>query len=138
MQPLLESSLALFHELIARESLDCEWQTRGLLFVYKSADEMQAYAATDRLLTDEFHCPAKRYAGDEVVALEPALREGLAGGWHYEEDGHLRPDRLLRQRRSRSCKHRRLAELVAQLVDLRPGAPVVVEQGRAQRLDQRD
>jgi D-amino-acid dehydrogenase len=95
MQPLLESSLALFHELIARESLDCEWQTRGLLFVFRSGAEMEGYAATDRLLTDEFHCPAKRYGGEDVVALEPALREGLAGGWHYEEDGHLRPDRLL-------------------------------------------
>jgi D-amino-acid dehydrogenase len=95
MQPLLESSLALFHELIARESLDCDWQTRGLLFAFKSPTEMSAYADTDRLLRDEFHCPAKRYDGDEVVALEPALRTGLAGGWHYEEDAHLRPDLLL-------------------------------------------
>ncbi len=27
--------------------------------------------------------------------LEPALKPGLAGGWHYECDAHLRPDRLM-------------------------------------------
>ncbi len=56
---------------------------------------MDAYAETDRLLREEFHCAAKRYDSDEVAALEPALKTGLAGGWHYEEDAHLRPDRLL-------------------------------------------
>jgi D-amino-acid dehydrogenase len=95
IQALLESSLPLFTQVIEQEALDCEWETRGLLFVFKDRAEMQAYATTDQLLKDEFHCPAHRYDGEAVVALEPALQSGLAGGWHYEEDGHLRPDRLL-------------------------------------------
>ena len=29
IQPLLESSLELYRELIEREGLDCEWETQG-------------------------------------------------------------------------------------------------------------
>jgi D-amino-acid dehydrogenase len=77
------------------ERLDCEWETKGLLFVYKCADAMNAYAETDRLMADSFHCPGQRLDGDAVAALELAVKPGLAGGWFYEHDAHLRPDRLM-------------------------------------------
>jgi D-amino-acid dehydrogenase len=96
IQPLLESSLELYRELVEREGIDCEWETKGLLFAYRSKDQMDAYAATDRLLSESFHCPAQRYGGDALIELEPALRPGLAGGWYYHDDAHLRPDKLLR------------------------------------------
>jgi D-amino-acid dehydrogenase len=96
IQALLESSLGLYREIVGRESLDCEWESRGLLFVYRTKAEMDAYAETDKLLGEEFHCPASRHDGDAVAALEPALKAGLAGGWYYEDDAHLRPDRLLK------------------------------------------
>ncbi|HEY8504648.1 MAG TPA: FAD-dependent oxidoreductase [Gemmataceae bacterium] len=95
IQPLLESSMALYREFLADEAIDCEWEQRGLLFVYRDRGAMEKYAATDRLLREEFHCPAVRYDGEAVRELEPALKPGLAGGWHYAEDAHLRPDRLL-------------------------------------------
>ena len=57
IQPLLLSSLALYRELIERESLDCEFESRGMLFAYRSKHEMEAYAATDRLMSETFHCP---------------------------------------------------------------------------------
>ena len=40
-------------------------------------------------------CRPTRYDGDDADGLEPALKPGLAGGWHYEGDAHLRPDRLM-------------------------------------------
>jgi D-amino-acid dehydrogenase len=95
IQPLLESSLRLYHDMVEREGLECEWERQGLFFVYASPTKLEAYAPTDRLLREAFHCPARRLDGDEAVAFEPALREGLAGGWYYEDDAHLRPDRLL-------------------------------------------
>ncbi len=76
IQPLLLSSLALYRELIERESLDCEFESRGLLFAYRSKEGMEAYAATDRLMSEAFHCPARRYDGDALLELEPALRPG--------------------------------------------------------------
>jgi len=96
IQPLLQSSLLLYRELIERESLDCEFESRGLLLAYRSKKAMDAYAATDRLMSESFHCPARRYDGDAVSELEPALRAGLAGGWYYRHDSHLRPDKLMR------------------------------------------
>ncbi len=95
IQPLLESSLDLYRELIEREGLQCEWQKKGLLFAYRSQDPMDAYALTDRLMAESFHCPAQRYDGDALLELEPALKPGLAGGWYYHDDAHLRPDRLM-------------------------------------------
>ena len=78
IQPLLISSLELYRELIEREALDCEWEERGLLFAYRSKAEMDAYAATDRLLSESFHCPARRLDGDELVATGagPQARPG--------------------------------------------------------------
>jgi D-amino-acid dehydrogenase len=39
--------------------------------------------------------PAKRMAINEMVALEPALKGDLAGGWYYSGDCHLKPDSLM-------------------------------------------
>jgi D-amino-acid dehydrogenase len=95
IQALLESSMELYRSIVEREALDCEWESRGLLFAYRSAEELDAYAGTDRLLRESFHCPARRLDGPALIELEPALRPGLAGGWYYEDDAHVRPDRLL-------------------------------------------
>jgi D-amino-acid dehydrogenase len=96
IQALLDSSLPLYRELIERDRLDCEFESRGLLFAYRSQQEMDGYAATDRLMTEKFACSARRCDGAELVALEPALRPGLAGGWYYHDDAHLRPDKLMK------------------------------------------
>jgi D-amino-acid dehydrogenase len=95
IQALLQSSRSLYDELMAKEPFDCEWQTRGVLFVLRTAAGMEHFAHTDRLLREEFNMPAVRYDGEAVTALEPALKSGLAGGWHYPGDAQLRPDRLM-------------------------------------------
>jgi D-amino-acid dehydrogenase len=94
IQALLESSIALYPAIVERESLECEWERRGLLFAFRSPQQMNAYAETDRLMT-EFNCPAQRFDSEAVRALEPALKPGLAGGWYYKHDAQLRPDRLM-------------------------------------------
>lgn len=95
IQPLLESSLALYQQLIEQEGFDCEWEQSGLLYVYRSRAAFAAYEQTDRLLTEHFQLSAQRLTGEEVSAFEPALKPGLAGGWYYAHDALLRPDRLL-------------------------------------------
>lgn len=94
IQPLLNSSRRLYDQLV-RGGIECEWQTRGLLFVFHSRVGMEHYAETNKLLTDEFNAPAKSFFGDEVRQCEPTLKSGLGGGWLYESDAHLRPDRLM-------------------------------------------
>lgn len=100
IQSLLDSSRSLYDALV-RDGLDCEWEARGLLFVFHGRAGMEHYAATNDLLTREFGRPATPYPGDAVRELEPALAAGLGGGWLYQTDAHLRPDRLLRSWKAR-------------------------------------
>src|SRR5207253_3454859 len=72
IQALLNSSRALYDDLLAAEGIDCEWDTHGLLFVFQSQSAFEHYAATDRLLRDRFALPAERYDADALLGLEPA------------------------------------------------------------------
>ena len=95
LQPLLDCSEELYQELFGQEQLDCEYECQGVLYVYRTEKGMQAYEPTDRLLREKFNVASRWYDGNELTELEPALKGGLAGGWLYEHDAHLRPDRLL-------------------------------------------
>ena len=95
MQALLTSSRSLYDTLMKEEPFDCEWEARGLLVVFLHREAMEHYAETDRLLRESFDMGAERYDGDRLLELEPALKPGLAGGWLYTSDAHLRPDRLM-------------------------------------------
>ena len=92
---ILESSRQLYQEFIEEENVDVEWKTDGLLFVFREQEGFDRYAETDHLLTNEFGVSAEPIPGHELVKLEPALKSGMAGAWHYRIDAHLRPDRLL-------------------------------------------
>lgn len=92
---LLKSSAALYQKLLADEQIDCDWQDHGMFFVFETEKAFDAYATTDRLLSEKFDCPATRHDGNELVKLEPAVRPGLAGAYHYACDKHVRPDRLM-------------------------------------------
>jgi len=93
--PLLESSLELYQNLITAEQIECEWQKNGLLYVYKDQAAMDGYQATDEFLTKHFSLSAKRFDSCTLYELEPAVADQVAGGWFYEDDAHLRPDKLM-------------------------------------------
>jgi D-amino-acid dehydrogenase len=92
---LLNSSRSLYQQLMDEEPFDCEWQTRGLLFVFLTRKGMDHYGHTEKLVREAFNIVPKHFDGDALTSLEPALKPGLAGGWLYEGDAHLRPDRLM-------------------------------------------
>lgn len=92
---LLASSMQLYRELLDEENVDCQWRDEGLLLVFQSQREFEHYGETAKLLESEFGIPSDCYAGDEVQRFEPTLVSGLAGGWHFPQDAHVRPDRLL-------------------------------------------
>lgn len=99
--PMLESAMELYEHLVEKEGLECEWEKRGLLYVYGDRELFESYAATDKLLGEVFGHPARRLVGEEVTQFEPALKSGLAGGWFYPCDAHLRPEKLMSSWRSR-------------------------------------
>ncbi|WP_439629668.1 NAD(P)/FAD-dependent oxidoreductase [Gemmata sp.] len=99
IQALLNSSRSLFDSLIRDEKLECEYETKGLLFVFQTPKHFEHYRHTDELLAREFALPAKRFDSAELAALEPALKPGQAGGYLYQSDAHLRPDWLMSELR---------------------------------------
>jgi D-amino-acid dehydrogenase len=95
IQALLDSSRTLYDDLIAETAIDCDWQTDGLLFVYRTAEGFEHYAAIDAMLRDRYGRGAESLSADALVAREPALRrDALSGGFHYHCDAQLRPDKL--------------------------------------------
>jgi D-amino-acid dehydrogenase len=95
IQGLLASSRTMYEELLASEQIECEWEAKGLLFVYETAAAWEHYADTDEVLGREFGIRARRLEGRELAQFEPSLVAGLPGAWLYETDAHLRPDRLM-------------------------------------------
>jgi D-amino-acid dehydrogenase len=95
LHALLDSSRTLYGELMAAGTVEAEWQEHGLLFVFRSPTEMKHHARTARLLRDEFGVSAEHLDSGALAGLEPALKPGLAGGFRYPRDAHLRPDRLM-------------------------------------------
>ncbi len=94
LHTLLEASAAEYRELLQDRALDGDWQSNGMLFVFATNEGIDEFGVTDELLTSEYALSAKHIPGDELVAFEPALLDGLAGAWFYKDDSHLRPDRL--------------------------------------------
>lgn len=101
---LLQQSKRLYEDLFANDVLDCEFKPRGLLTAYRSQHEFESFATTAELLKAEFGIETTRFDSESLVEFEPALRPGLAGGWLYNDDGHVRPDKLM------SSLHQRLVE----------------------------
>jgi D-amino-acid dehydrogenase len=92
---LLTSSMSLYRQLLADESLDVEWEDRGLLLVFKSPQEFEEYEHKAEFVRQEFGVIAAPFDANQLASFEPALRPGNAGAWHYAGDAHLRPDRLM-------------------------------------------
>ena len=101
---LLESARDLYEQFIKTEQVNVEWRTDGLLFVFRDQHGFDGFAETDQLLRSEFNVAAEPLDGPQLSKLEPALKPGLAGAWHYRRDAHLKPSVLM------SELHRKLLE----------------------------
>lgn len=98
---LLQSSRQLYEELVVSENIDCEWNSAGLLFVHQSQHHFEEYEKVDKLLRDNFGIGATAYDGAKLRELEPSIKDGIAGAWHYETDAWVRPDRMMSGLRKR-------------------------------------
>ena len=76
---LLTSSRRLYDGLLRDEVVECEWEAKGLLFVYRTRAALDHYAVTDTLLRERFATPARR-----LDAAQGAEETGFVEG-----DGRL-------------------------------------------------
>jgi D-amino-acid dehydrogenase len=92
---ILQRSRQLLVELIRDDKLDCEFSEEGQLYVYrtlkKQADDERHHAA----VLDRLGIEVRRLRGDDVEAMEPALKPGVVGGLFHPGDARLRPDRYV-------------------------------------------
>jgi D-amino-acid dehydrogenase len=90
---ILQRSRKLLAELVRDERLNCEFVEEGLLYVYRSDAQMANDEYHHAQLLDRMGVPVQRLRGDEVEAMEPALKPGVHGGLFHPDDARLRPDR---------------------------------------------
>ena len=93
--PLLEQSQDAYRQMVQEGILECEWESRGSLYVYRDQEQLDKFSATASLLEQEFGLLPECLDGGQLEAMEPTLKSGLAGAWYFPDDVHVRPDRLL-------------------------------------------
>lgn len=125
LHQLLQSSAQLYAELIEREQLECEWERKGLIFVYHSEKEWHHYEAVNRMTSERFGVSAVPWDRATLEQREPALKPGLGGAWFFDVDSHLRPDLLMAELR------RKLEARGVRIVEQCSVEGFVVEAGRA-------
>jgi D-amino-acid dehydrogenase len=94
LKTLLDASISEYRNLLSNAALDCEWQSNGMLFVFRAERALREFARTDAMLADRFGLAARLIPGDGLQDFDAALLGDLAGAWFYENDSHLRPDKL--------------------------------------------
>jgi D-amino-acid dehydrogenase len=92
---ILQRSRRLLAELVQRERLDCEFTESGVMYVYRQPGPMAADEHHHVSVLERLGIPVQRLRGDEVEAMEPALKPGVKGGLFHPEDARLRPDRYV-------------------------------------------
>jgi D-amino-acid dehydrogenase len=92
--PLLTHSRRLIEELVRKESLDCEFEANGTLYVFRDAGEFERSQWLPRALR-EIGLSIETLDSLSAHELEPALRPGVAGAYFNPGDAHLRPDRYV-------------------------------------------
>jgi D-amino-acid dehydrogenase len=116
---ILQRSRQLLGKLVRDEKLDCEFSEQGTLYVYRTQKLRQADEKEHAALLDDLGIEVQRLSGEQVEAMEPALKPSVVGGLLHPGDASLRPDRYV-------------AELARRVVEL--GG--VIEQGaRIERFD---
>jgi D-amino-acid dehydrogenase len=80
--------------LVRADGIDCDFASDGTLHVYRDPAALKA----DDWHVELLQClgvPVERKTGDEIMAMEPALKPGIVGGMFHPGDARLRPDRYV-------------------------------------------
>lgn len=91
---ILRYSALLFRDLFNTIDLACDQEAVGFLSVFKTRKKWEQYRGTSRFV-EKFLPGYRQLDASRALALEPALREDIAGAWHNTGDSHLRPDKLM-------------------------------------------
>ena len=88
------ASAKLYAELAARKDLKFDYEQKGMLMAYTSAQGLR-HAAAEAKLQGEFGLRADVLDAAEAHRREPALRDHVVGGVFYPDDGHFNPGKFV-------------------------------------------
>ncbi len=91
---ILKYSFHLFETLFAENKIECDFEKKGLLLLFKKKKYFKKYNATNNFLKN-YNLDSKSINAENVQNLEPAVNKGIAGAFHNEHDWHLRPEKLV-------------------------------------------
>jgi D-amino-acid dehydrogenase len=90
------ASRDLFDDMIGAEQLNCDYQRKGWLLIYR--DERQLAGAVEEMeLLNQYGAQAKLLNRAESLRLAPGIQEGVIGGVYYPRECHLNPALFVRQ-----------------------------------------
>lgn len=93
---ILDSSRALYEQIITEHGIECHFKTAGCMFVFRDEEHFDEHAKLLATVEKEYDVKYNSLVGDELLKKEPAFKPGATyGAFHYEPDGHLRPDKLI-------------------------------------------
>jgi len=93
---IMQSAIDLYHGLIIEESLDCDWEVKGALHIFKSRKELEKYGSADAL-KKQFGVGATPLDKKSLLKQEPAVGDKVAGAWFSRHTAQLRPDSLMKE-----------------------------------------
>jgi D-amino-acid dehydrogenase len=84
-----------FSQMIAEEKFDCQYQEKGLLFLYKTEDAFKG-GKHEAELMQKHGIPVDVLDKAALHDREPAARDEVLGGVHFTGDSHLNPALFLK------------------------------------------
>ncbi len=96
---LLQQSFNLYESFFEKEPNSSEWRKGGLLYACKSAKSLKSFDHEIEL-HKKFNMQSRALSKEEILTLEPCLRNDIEGGVLMEMDGWLNPKQLLQDLKS--------------------------------------
>lgn len=96
LKTILDDSRAEYDLLFNDTELQAQWKKTGLFYVLKTAKGVEAFKATDQLISDVYNLKAQFIDGADLPEFEGSLKPGLAGGFLYKNDASVEPALLVK------------------------------------------
>ncbi len=125
---LLRYSRNLFETLFSEHVIECDFEKKGLLFLFKNKNNFEEYKSTNTFL-ENFGLGAKALGRDEALKLEPAINKNIAGAWYNEHIWHLRPDMLVDSWKKLLIKRGLIIEEKCKMIDFE------IKQGKVRQVN---
>ena len=100
---ILNYSISLLDTLLALDQMDCDFEKKGILSVFKDQKNFENHESINAFLK-KYNMGGRRIDKKELRKLEPSLKDDIAGAWLNKADWHLKPDMLM------SCWRKHLSQ----------------------------